>query len=172
MKKVRGVFERIPGSGIWWICYFDADGRKHREKVGRKSAAIEFYRKRKTQIMEGKKLPEKLRARVVPFSELANDALEYSKAHKLSYGHDVYRMAKLNETFGNRPAESVTPREFERWAAEHPDWQPATANRYRALLSLTYRLGIQNGKVTQNPARLMRHRHENNARLRCLAQSD
>ena len=172
MKKVRGVFERIPRSGIWWICYFDADGRKHREKVGRKSAAIEFYRKRKTQIMEGKKLPEKLRARVVPFSELANDALEYSKAHKLSYGHDVYRMAKLNETFGNRPAESVTPREFERWAAEHPDWQPATANRYRALLSLTYRLGIQNGKVTQNPARLMRHRHENNARLRWLTQNE
>jgi hypothetical protein len=22
-KKIRGVFERPKGSGIWWICYFD-----------------------------------------------------------------------------------------------------------------------------------------------------
>src|SRR5262249_8842835 len=45
---------------------------------------------------------------------------------------------------------------------------PATANRYRALLSLMYRLGVQNGKVSRNPATLMRHRRENNARLRWL----
>jgi len=24
VKKVRGVFEKDPGSGIWWIQYFDA----------------------------------------------------------------------------------------------------------------------------------------------------
>jgi site-specific recombinase XerD len=78
-------------------------------------------------------------------------------------------MAKLTEMFGNREAGSITPQDFERWIADHEDWKPATANRYRALLSLVYRLGIQNGKVTQNPARLMRHRRENNTRLRWLA---
>jgi len=25
-KKVRGVFEKKLGSGIWWIQFFDADG--------------------------------------------------------------------------------------------------------------------------------------------------
>jgi len=171
-KKVRGVFEKVPGSDIWWICYFDADGRKRREKVGHKGAAIDLYRKRKTQVMEGKKLPEKLRAKAVPFSSLAADPLEYSKAHKLSADHDSYRMAKLNEYFGNRAAQSITPQDFERWIADHENWKPATANRYRALLSLTYRLGVQNGKVAQNPARLMRHRHENNARLRWLTPDE
>ena len=33
-KKVRGVYEKEPGSGLWWVCYFDGDGRKRRDKVG------------------------------------------------------------------------------------------------------------------------------------------
>jgi len=119
MKKVRGVFEKVPGSGIWWICYFDADGRKRREKAGRKSAAIQLYRKRKTEVMEGKKLPENFRATAVLFSELAEDVLEYSKTHKLSYAHDCYRMAKLEDTFGDRRAEGITPQDFERRIGNH-----------------------------------------------------
>jgi len=88
---------KVPGTGIWWICYFDADGRKRREKAGRKSAATDLYRKRKTEALEGRKLPEKLRARKVLFSELAKDTLEYSAAHKRSYGDDKIRMAKLTD---------------------------------------------------------------------------
>ena len=53
-KKQRGVFERPKGSGIWWICYFDQYGRKHREKVGMKSAAINVYHQRKTEIRQGR----------------------------------------------------------------------------------------------------------------------
>jgi len=30
----RGVFEKGPGSGIWWIRYTDGAGRYKREKVG------------------------------------------------------------------------------------------------------------------------------------------
>src|ERR1700730_9650508 len=45
---------------------------------------------------------------------------------------------------------------------------PATVNRYKALLSLTYRPGIANRKVSTNPARLIRQRRENNARIRWL----
>ena len=35
-----------------------------------------------------------------------------------------------------------------------------------------YRLGIQNRKVTMNPARLMHHRRENNARVRWLTAEE
>ena len=24
-QKIRGVFEKLPGSGTWWIQYFDAE---------------------------------------------------------------------------------------------------------------------------------------------------
>ena len=42
-KKERGVFKKVPGSGIWWIRY-KAAGVEHREKVGRRSDAINLYR--------------------------------------------------------------------------------------------------------------------------------
>jgi integrase len=41
-------------------------------------------------------------------------------------------------------------------------------NRYRALVSLVFRLGIENGKVKENPARLVKHRPVNNTRTRWL----
>ncbi len=34
-KNTRGVFEKVKGSGVWWICYFDSDGRRRREKAAR-----------------------------------------------------------------------------------------------------------------------------------------
>ena len=40
---------------------------------------------------------------------------------------------------------------------------PATFNRYKALFSLTFRVGVDNGKVTMNPARLVKRRREDNA---------
>jgi integrase len=170
--KQRGVFEKVPGSGVWWICYFDTDSRKRREKVGRKSVAIQLYRKRKTEVLEGKKLPDKLRARKVSFAELAEDTLEYSRAHKRSWGDDEIRMAKLSGWLGDRPAESVSPQEIERWLSAKSTLKPATLNRYRALLSLAYRLGMQNGKVKLNPARLVRQRKENNGRIRFLSTEE
>jgi site-specific recombinase XerD len=81
-------------------------------------------------------------------------------------------MEKLLASFRGRSAESITSRELERHLvqnAEENDWAPATINRYRALLSLVYRLGIENGKVKDNPARLVKHRQENNARVRWLS---
>ena len=41
-------------------------------------------------------------------------------------------------------------------------------NHLCALLSLAYRLGIESGKVSSNPTRLVKHRPENNARIRYL----
>src|SRR4051794_28001131 len=94
-KKIRGVYEKDPGSGIWWVRYADGSGQIRREKVGNRSAAVQLYRKRKTQVLQGEKLPENFRARAVTFTELAQDALDYSQTHKRSYKQDNYRMAKL-----------------------------------------------------------------------------
>ena len=146
------------------IRYIDAQGRFRREKAGTKGAAIDLYRKRKNEALEGKKLPEKLRRATVSFAEIAKDALAYSKSNKLSYSDDMWRMETLLRWFREYPAEGITAQEIER-RFEQQVWTPATMNRYRALLSLTYRLAIRNGKAKENPARLVRHRLENNARI-------
>jgi site-specific recombinase XerD len=174
-KTPRGIFEKIQGSGVWWIRYADTTGRIRREKAGPKSAAIKLYQKRKTEILQKKKLPETLRKRAIGFAELVEDALAYSKAHKRSYNDDVYRMKRLKAWFSEWAAESVTPHDIEKRLseiAEEEKLAPATLNRYRALLSLTFRLGIESGKVFSNPARLVKHRRENNARIRWLTDEE
>lgn len=172
-RNPRGVFEKAPGSGEWWICYWDARGKKRREKAGTKSNAIALYRKRKMAAFEGKKLPEKLRRASVSFAEIAKDALAYSKIHNAgtSYRCDAGRMEVVLGWFREHPAESITAHDIER-QFQKQEWTPATANRYRALLSLTYRLAIRNGKVKENPARLVPHRLEDNARIRFLSSEE
>jgi integrase len=174
-RKVRGIYEKAPGSGIWWIRYADSMGRIRREKAGAKGAAITLYRKRKTEALQSRKLPEKLRRRNVPFSELVADALEYSKAHKRSYRDDVCRMGRIREWFGAMPADGITPRDIEQRLARLANDEslaPATLNRYRSLMSLMFRLGMESGKVAANPARLVRPRLEDNARVRFLSESE
>src|ERR1700675_2204292 len=171
----RGVFERVPGSGVWWVCYFDRFGKRHREKAGTKSVATKLYGKRKQQVLEGKKLPELFRKPSINFSQLADDALVYSKRNKRSYKTDVPRFASLKEWFGSHAADELTPRDIENTlarAAEKEKWAPSTFNHYRSLMSLSYRLGIRNRKVTSNPARSVTHRREDNNRVRFLTMEE
>jgi integrase len=173
--KQRGIFEKVPGSGVWWIVYFDQFGKRHREKAGTKSVAIKLYGKRKQHVLEGKKLPELFRKPSVNFSQLIEDALAYSKRNKRSYKTDVPRFASLKGWFGSHAAEELTPKEIENTlgrAAEKEKWAPSTFNHYRSLMSLSYRLGILNRKVMGNPARSVTHRREDNNRVRFLTEDE
>lgn len=172
VKKQRGVFERPKGSGVWWICYFDQFGKKHREKVGLRQTAICAYQKRKTEIREGIFFP-KIIKREVLFDQIATDALDYSKANKCpdAYRIDKWHYALILAWFKGRVAKEISPQEIEGKLSElaHKDeLKPATLNRYRAFLSLIYSLANRNGKVDVNPARLVRLRKENNAIVRFL----
>jgi integrase len=168
-KARRGIYEKEPGSDVWWIRYADTTGRIRREKVGKKKKAIDLYSVRKTDVLYGKKFPESMRASNIKFEELSKDTLEYSKTHKASYRMDKSRMAFLVKEFGQRPAASITPQDIEKWfAADLSEHSPATVNRYRALLSLVFRQGIRNRKVTANPARLVKQRPESRGRVRWL----
>jgi integrase len=168
VKKVRGVFERPPGSAVWWIQYFDSDGRRRREKAGTRDNAKKLVEKRRMETLTSKKLPEKLRAPVVRFNELAEDAERYCKANNRGSQFDLYRIGRLTGQFGNRPV-SIPIDEFRKWFDEQ-EWEDATYNRYRTTLSLIYRLGIENKKAQSNPAKLLKHKTEDNERVRFLNQ--
>jgi site-specific recombinase XerD len=101
--------------------------------------------------------------------------LSNTLTHKRSYRDDVSRTKRLLSWFGERPAASVTAQDIERCladVAENEGLAAATLNRYRAVLSLVFRLAIRNGKVTSNPARLVRPHRENNARVRYLSADE
>ena len=78
--KVTGVWEKVSGSGVWWIRYRVA-GQLKREKVGRKSDAADLYRQRKSELRAGVKLPANLRAKGITFAVLAEDAERWYAAH-------------------------------------------------------------------------------------------
>jgi integrase len=57
-QRERGVYERDPGSGVWWARYTDEHGILHREKAGTKVLARQLYQKRKTEVRERRFFPE------------------------------------------------------------------------------------------------------------------
>jgi integrase len=150
---------------------------RERKTASLRTAANRRLRIRYTQqeALEGKKLPESLRRPSVNFRHLVDDALSYSKRNKRSYKADVPRFARLKKWFGSYPADDLTPKEIEKRlgdVAEEEQWAPSRFNHYRSLVSLSYRLGILNRKVTTNPARSVTHRREDNNRVRFLTEEE
>jgi len=168
---IRGIFEKPALSDIWWIRYTDGQGKYRREKVGRRSDAITLYQKRKNDARIGIKLHDNLRHRKVTFKVLAEHVIEFAKAHHSQIRDTVARVDKLLPEFGDREADSIKPSEIDRWLIENTK-TPATANRYRSTISLMYREAMRNDRVSTNPARLVRMRPENNARIRFITDEE
>jgi len=174
-RNPRGVYEKFPGSGEWWICYWDAQGRKRREKSGTKGMAIKLYQKRKTEALQGKKLPETLRKAAVPFKQIAEDAIADIERRYRRPADDKARLKVLIGWFGSCEAASLTAQEIEarlNSAADENEWSPATINHYRTVMSLAYRLARRNRKVEVNPVRDVPHQREDNSRVRSLSSDE
>ena len=167
---MRGVYQKPEGSEIWWINYYAA-GKRHREKVGRKSDAIKLYQLRKADVIAGRKLPELRDSKVVRFSELIDDVLEYVADHK-----DVRKLTSAKPRSSVRlSAQGLRqrlPLRSSNAGSGRIARQPATTNRYKAFISLCYREGVHNNKTTINPARQVRHRRGAVGRLRFLSRED
>jgi hypothetical protein len=84
-RRQRGIFEHPRRSGIWWACYFDEHGKRHREKVGPKGLARQVYARRKTEIAERRFFPERIRRREVLLGEAIDDYLTRVKGRMRSY---------------------------------------------------------------------------------------
>ncbi|MFZ0661201.1 MAG: site-specific integrase [Acidobacteriaceae bacterium] len=172
VAKATGVWEKEPGSGVWWIRYRVA-GKLKREKVGRRSDAIDLYRQRKSEVRAGIKLPPNMRTSGVTFGEIASEAEGWYVSHgKKDIRNVKGRMKFLVKEFGSQRASQITPSQVDFWIGSHKDWSPATGNRYKALMSKTFKLAVASGKVASNPARLVEQRAEHNARIRFLSDGE
>jgi integrase len=169
-KKDRGIFEKVKGSGAWYIRYADASGKIRKEKAGTVAIAKKLLLKRKSESQVDRKLPS-LNRRRPKFSELADDMLDYSRVHNSSHHDNQIRMDKVLPQFGERYIDSLTPQEIERWLAGHTK-TPATFNRYRAMLSLTFKIALHNRKCESNPIHFIKQRRENNANLRYMTPEE
>ena len=79
-KKVRGVWERTPDSGVWWIRY-RVRGILKREKAGTKIDAINLLMKRKGELTAETAKNDALLQSPLRFNTLCDDILDFSKRH-------------------------------------------------------------------------------------------
>ena len=184
--RVRGVFWRDSRKGTqvhpqtrargdWYIRYTDQHGRLHKERVGPRALAIELYRKRKTEIREGRFFPKPMPKRVVLFDEIAEDFLAYSREHKRSAQNDEARMRRLLATFRGRSIADISVHDIERLRGElSRDLSAASANRHLALLKVTFNRAMkaEPAKAERNPLRGVKLLKENNARVRVLTDTE
>jgi integrase len=185
----RGVFERPPGSGCWWVRYSDQYGREHREKVGFKSAALSIYQQRKTEIRQGKFDPEDIerKHKNVLVSEIIKDFEKASEARGRKSLDDIrQRLRYWAARLGDRPAKSVLNTDIEdarldlaqgrlpgrRHKRKKAPRAIATVNRYLATFKSVFLLAIENEKVLRNPFRKVKLQKENNARVRFLTEEE
>ena len=166
---MRGVYEHPSGSKVWWIHYYE-NGKRHREKIGTKGNAEKVYQKRKAAILEGRKLPELRAKRDIKMSDLLDLLLHYAEGTP-DQRNVIGRVKIIRDALGNRSASDITPQELDRWLKSHTK-SSATYNRYRSSLSVAFQEGMRNRLVTNNPARLVKHRKETAGRLRFLSYEE
>ena len=173
-EKHKGVFEKVKDSGIWWIRYTNEQGKRVTSKVGNFSAAVRVYEQRTTAIRVGILLPNSPR-RGTKFSELVTDANKFSEKHHRASKDFKQRADLALADFGDRVAESITTAELQAWVdemAEEREWTGGTQNRFKSTLSTVFREGMRAGKVTVNPARLIRRAKESLGRVRFLSYEE
>lgn len=163
-KKVRGVYENPKGSGIWWCQHFTPN--RHRERVGRWRDAVDLYQKRRADYRAGIKLPDLKRTRGT-LGDLIDLALDFARENGRLMRNYTGTAELLRAGLGSRIAEDLKPADIADWIRQR-DVSPATFNRYRSFLSVCYREGQRNGKVTTNPAKLLALKRESRGRDRFL----
>jgi integrase len=175
-KKEMGVFERQPGTGIWWIRYIAASGRRITEKVGRRSDAITLIGKRRAEKLARRKLPEKFR-RNITFGEVSKDALKHSREQNGERStHELeLKLTIIGKDFDHLKVEDIGKKEIQDWLLTQTterEWSSATRNRWHAAFSLVFRVGVDNDKIEINPARSIKRKKESKGRTRFLSDEE
>jgi site-specific recombinase XerD len=169
---IPGIFERPPGSGVWWISYLDADGVRRREKAGKMSAALDLVAARRLQVRKGELIPPR-QHREWTFRRLAEAAIA-AKRQRLAPATittDNLRLGRLLPLLGGIRFDRVTPEKIEGALTQLRslyDLSTSTLNRYRSLISSVFSFAVRAGRVAANPATRVQRYPENDSRVRWL----
>jgi integrase len=173
----KGIFEKNPGSKIYWIRYMGADGKLHRERIGAKDKAVTALENRRDDKSKGK-TPVVSKSNPT-FSELVDDAVKYLKSVRTAaHAYDTaLKFKRMLPVFGKREAESITRQEVLDWLDEQADeheWGDATRNRYVAAFSLIYSVAGPEGnkKLAIRPWGKIPRRQEDESRVRFLSPQE
>ena len=169
-KPVSGVYEKNPGSGIWYIRY-RINRKLVRKKIGNRQQAIDHLDKVRFLRTSGEgvvatsaKQYTRTKQELADFGEggitiqkLGDEYLAYiqdedNPDRPLDQQNPPQRIRAIQAAFGDRPAASLKAYEISDWLKSLKR-SPATLNRYRSTLSAMYRYAKERDKVKVNPVR-------------------
>src|ERR1019366_2006618 len=179
-KLPRGIYEKEPGSKIYWIRYAQFGGKIRREKAGSLANA-----KRLLTIRHGQKLAGKLPTPAIKveapkpllFGGRNDAAIKYSNAQSgEAHAADlILKLERVRSAFGARVASEITSSEIVEWLDSEMNsrsWRPASRNRYQAAISLVFRVAMEDQKLSRNPASSIKRKKEDNQRKRYLTSEE
>jgi integrase len=152
------------------------DGHVELRSLG--MVSVKFAESQRTifqrEIAEGRYLKPAPRVERVLFSEIADKALKHAENYKRFWDSDTSRVNRLKGWWGDRFADSITTEEIEEkflgnMAPRGLAWCETTSNEYCVFLSHIYKLAIDAGKLSANPAATAHRYRLENARDRELS---
>ncbi len=175
MAKIPGIFERPPESGVYWISYFDTDGKRRREKAGKLSAALDLLALRKKQVKTGEYIQPR-QARVWTFRRLAEEAIKHKSLRMaaLTIETDTIRLGQLLPFIGSTRFDRLTPEKIDEVLAtlKRSGLSSSTVNRYRSLISSVFTYALKTNRVGMNPVTRVGRYKENDPRVRWLRPNE
>ncbi len=195
-KKEAGVYEKTPGSGIWYIRY-RAGKVLVRKKVGSRQAAKDELATIRGDRASGKAIPTSAKGYIAQRRQVAGEngsltvaqlcdeymVLVEAPDNPLGLRDTVnprQRVSVIKEAFGDHIAESILGYEVEDWLRSLKR-KAGTLNRYKSTFSTLYLEPLKRGRVRHNPIRSVPHftvtdqptrwlRPEEETRLRAVLQ--
>jgi integrase len=150
------------------------DGRSERRSLG--NVTLKFAKEQRSiwqrEIAEGRYVKKVPRTERPLYSVIADKALEHAKNYKRCHDADQSRIELMKLWWGDRLADSITTEEIDAKLLETRkarNWTETTSNEYRITLLRVFKLAIDQGEVTTNPAQKAHRYKLNNARTRVLS---
>ncbi len=81
VRKERGVFENVPGSGIWWI-RFKVQRRRAPRGGWPAGDEMKLYAMGRVGVVRSVKMPANMKHKGVKFSEIAQEAVDWHTNHE------------------------------------------------------------------------------------------
>lgn len=156
-KPPEGVFEKVKGSGVWWIRWTDERGKRPERKIGPFKAACLASEQVRSKVRLAHVAPELLESQQRPVSLLhaMNHFVDNSQNSARSQYEERRYKALWNRQFPRVNLRDVKPEALERWRTQQKrkGLKPSSIRRAEAFLSKVFSVAIRHQWASSNPVK-------------------
>jgi site-specific recombinase XerD len=173
--RVPGIFERPRRSGVFSISYHGPDGRRHRERAGKFSAALDLLARRRSEIRTGAFIAPG-RTHSISFRQLAEEMIREKARHLAPATSETsrLRLRRLVPLIGGVPFDRLRPEAIDQALAalSNVGLCNATVNRFRTFISSVFTYAVHTERLGANPCIHVARYREDAARVRWLRAAE